>query len=214
MLPGVSCPECGSTWAGACTGYPCVDLSSLPEQGELARPRPEPYDTFARLRELVRPLVPAKVQLIPGTAFGPLVGTASGKFGPLLFQNPGELLMLREAVERLQAEGVRGLKGCRTELRFRTKNPPELLEMEILPHGRLHPDCLPPGPAPPCARCGLVELSVPEEPILDAASLPTDTDLFRLADLETVLVCTERLREAVLRLGMDGVVFRELPTRE
>ena len=61
--------------------------------------------------------------------------------------------MRREPLERLQAEGLRGLKGCRTELRFRKKNPPELLEMELLPRGNLHPDCLPGDRPAPCPKC-------------------------------------------------------------
>ncbi len=75
-----------------------------------------------------------------------------------------------------------------TELRFRQKNPPELLELEVLPRG--------------------------EEPILEAASLPQDLDLFRLSDFTTVLVGTERFVEAVRRLGFEqDILFRELPVR-
>jgi uncharacterized double-CXXCG motif protein len=212
-LPGVHCPQCQTTWAGACTGYPSVDLSSLAAKEDLTKPRVEPYDEFVRLRDLVRPFVPARVQLIPGTTFGPLRGTSAGTFGTFLFQNPGELLVHREALERLQAEGLRGLSGYRTELRFRQKKPPEMLEMEIIPHGRLHPDCFLPDRPNPCARCGRMGLSLPEQPVLERASLPDDLDLFRLATFETVLVCTERFRDAVLRLELDGLEFRELPLR-
>jgi uncharacterized double-CXXCG motif protein len=189
-----------------------VDLSALAERENLTEARPEPYDEFVRLRELVRPFVPAGVQLIPGTSFGPLQGTASGTFEQLLLQNPGELLVRWESLERLHAEGLRGLHGYRTGLRFRQKKPPELLEMEIMPHGRLHLDCLPTPPVP-CARCGRVGLPRPEEPVLERASLPTNVDLFRLKDFETMLVCTERFREAALRLQVEGLAFHELPSR-
>lgn len=212
-LTGVHCPQCGSTWASGSAAYPSVDLSPVAGQADFETPRPEPYDEFVRLRELIRPLVPPGTQLLPGDEFGPLQGTAAGTFGQFLLHNPWTLLMRREAVERLQAEGMRGLRGYRTELRFRQKKPPELLEVEIFPHGRLHPDCLPPDRVPPCARCGWFGYSRPEEPILDAASMPTHTDLFRLADFDTTILCTERFREAALRLGLDGVVFREVPVR-
>jgi hypothetical protein len=118
-----------------------------------------------------------------------------------------------DALARLQAEGLRGLKGCRTQLRFRKKNPPELLELEIHPHGRLHPDCTPRDRPPPCPTCGRDAFSLPEELLLEAASLPADIDLFRLANFLTVLICTERFVQAVRRLELDEIVFRDVPLR-
>jgi uncharacterized double-CXXCG motif protein len=121
--------------------------------------------------------------------------------------------MMHEPLERLQAEGLRGLKGFRTELRFRKKSPQELLEMELLPRGAFHPDCLPERP-PACRKCGLRSLKRPDEPILDAATLPQDLDLFRLADFMTMIIGTERVVEAVRRLGYEqDIAFRELPVR-
>jgi len=121
--------------------------------------------------------------------------------------------MRRDALERLQAEGVRGLKGCRTELRFRQKNPPELRELEVEPRGRLHGDCIPSDVPPPCPTCGRQAFRWPDEPILDAASLPSKLDLFRVGNFATMLIGTERFVEAVRRLELDGITFRELPTR-
>jgi uncharacterized double-CXXCG motif protein len=125
--------------------------------------------------------------------------------------NPWELLMMREPLERLQAEGLRGLRGCRMELRFRKKNPPELLEMEVLPRGAFHPDRQPERP-PPCPVCGRRNIKRSDEPILDAATLPEDLDLFRMAG--TMIIGTERFVEAVRRLGYEqDIAFRELPVR-
>ena len=212
-LPGVRCPGCNTTWASSGHQYPCIDLSLLPEVGEFEEPRPEPFSEFARLRELVRPLAPPDAWLPPGTSFGPLVGRASGSFGPFAWDGSWLMLMRRESLEDLQAEGVKGLRGCRTELHFRQKNPPEMLELQIEPHGRLHPDCIPPEVPPPCATCGRFALSRPDEPILDAASLPTDRDLFRVGNFATMVIGTERFMDAVLRLDLDGITYRELPTR-
>jgi uncharacterized double-CXXCG motif protein len=140
-------------------------------------------------------------------------GRAQGEFGPLILVYPWALLMRREPLERLQAEGLRGLKGCRTELRFRKKSPPELLEMELLPRGGLHPDCLPQAPAP-CPKCERKGIKRPEEPILNAATLPQELDLFRASDFLTMILCTERFVEAVRRLSYEqDIVFRELPLR-
>ena len=195
------------------TAYPGVDLSSLRERGEYEKPRPEPFDEFVRLRELVRPLVPPGGQLLPGAKFGPLVGTATGTFSPLFFYYVEMPLIHREVLERLQAEGVRGLRGFQTELRFRQKKHPELLELEILPHGRLHPECTPPDRRPACPKCGCDNFTFPDEPILDAASLPNHTDLFRLSDFETIFIATERFVEAVRRLELDELAIREVPVR-
>lgn len=212
-LPGVSCHTCGATWSDAGYEYPAVDLSQLPERREFEKARPEPFSEFARLRELVRPLAPPHAELPPGTGFGPMTGRAAGEFGPIDWVAGLKLLLRRDALERLQAEGVRGLLGCRTELRFRKKDAPELLELQVEPRGRLHPDCIPPDVPPPCTTCGRHNFSRPEEPILDAASLPSDVDLFRVGNFATMMIGTERFKDAVLRLELDGITFRELPTR-
>ena len=213
LLPGVRCPECGIAWAGGLAAYPSAGLSSLQDHKEFRNPRFEPIEEFVRIHEQVRPLAPPGAQLLPGTYLGPLVGTATGNFSPLFFSWVDMPLAHREALEQLRAEGVRGLHGFPTELRFRTKkHPPELLELEILPHGRLHPDCTPPRP-PPCPKCGRESFTRPEEPILEAASLPTHTDLFRVGDYDSMLIGTERFVEAVRRLGLEEVATQELPTR-
>jgi uncharacterized double-CXXCG motif protein len=212
-LPGVKCPACGTTWASAATAYPCVDLSQHPHRAEFVVPRPEPLEEFERLRELIMPLVPAGVPIPAGTRFGPLVGSAWGSFGAFFFQNPWTLMARREAMESLQQTGVQGLNGCKPELRFRQKkNPPELVELQLEPYGLLHADCLPPHP-PPCSRCDFTSFQLPEHLLLDKASLPTHTDVFRLGNFATVLVGSERFKEAVQRLGLDGILFLELSLR-
>ncbi len=211
-LPGVRCPECKATWAGGKAAYPSVELSGLAEREAFIMPRPEPLEEFLRLKALVRPFVPPGAHLLPGTEFGLLEGTATGEFGSFVLHFIGMKLMRREALEALQAEGVRGLKGVRPQLRFEQAHPPELVELELLPHGRLHPDCTHGRPAP-CAACGRHPYPFPDEPILDGASLPTDTDLFLLADFETILIASGRLVEAVRRLGLDDVDIQEVPVR-
>ncbi|HEY0094945.1 MAG TPA: double-CXXCG motif protein [Archangium sp.] len=49
--------------------------------------------------------------------------------------------------------------------------------------------------------------------MLDAATLPSHVDLFRLADYSQVIVCNERFVDACKRLGLDGVAFRPLPSK-
>jgi uncharacterized double-CXXCG motif protein len=213
-LPGIHCPLCDATWASTGVAFPSVDLSHFPDREKYSARVEEDYSEFERLREQVRPLVPPGVQLKPGTDFGPMVGAARGEFGPLCLRHPWTLLFRPEPLAQLTAEGLQGLKGCRTELRFRKKDPPELLELELLPHGRLHPDCLPEERPPICTQCERFGVRLPDDPILDAASLPSHLDLFRLEDFTTVIIATERFVEAVRHLGYEqDILFRELPLR-
>jgi uncharacterized double-CXXCG motif protein len=211
-LPGIICPTCKATWSDGSKAYPSVDLTPMAALADFEEARAEPADEYDRLCELVRPLLPSRALLEPGAAFGPIEGRAQGRFGALVSPYPWWLLVRREALEKLQAEGLQGLKGCRTALRFRQRAAPELLELEVLPVGRLHANCLPPDRRDPCPRCGWNDVPLPDEPLLDAATLPGDLDLFRLEDYPTVIVCTERFVDACQRLGLDGVAFLSLPT--
>jgi uncharacterized double-CXXCG motif protein len=129
-------------------------------------------------------------------------------------QNPWSLYMRREALERLRSEGLRGLHACPMNVRFRSKRPPELLELQLEFRGRFHPDCLPKEREAPCSTCGRDKgYSLPDPPILAAASLPDDLDVFRLADWSSLIIASERMMDTVTRLELDGVVFQELGTR-
>lgn len=213
-LPGAHCPVCDASWASCAEAYPSVDLSNLAERAKFEEPRlEEDFEEFERLRDLIRPLVPRGVPLRPGTELGPLVGEASGVFGPVYMREPWMVIVQTTALARLQAEGLRGLNGYRTELRFQQNPPPDILELEIVSAGRLHSDCLPPG-LTACQKCGRLGFTRPNEPILDAASLPEDRDLFRLRNFATMIIGTERFADALDRLGLaEEVVFHELPTR-
>lgn len=146
-LPGIHCPPCDETWSDIAFAYPCVGLSVLEGHGDFSARVEEDFAQFERLCTRVRPLVPPGAPLWPGTDFGPLVGSASGNFGQLFMQYAWALLIRREALEQLQAEGMRGLLGCRTELRFRQKSAPELMELQLEPPRQRHPP-QPPRPVP------------------------------------------------------------------
>ncbi|PTL76695.1 double-CXXCG motif protein [Vitiosangium sp. GDMCC 1.1324] len=211
-LPGIICPTCKAIWGGGGYMYPSVDLTPVTSLANFEKARAEPIEEYERMRELVRPLMPPGAVLCPGTQFGPFTGRGQGRFGSFVTPVPWILMVRREALEKLQAEGLRGLKGCPTFLRFRQRNSPELLELEILPVGDLHPDCLPRRP-PPCARCGRDGVSLPDAPVLHTPTMPEHLDLFRLDNFPGLLVCTERFANACQRLGLDGITFQPLPTR-
>ncbi len=215
-LPGVQpCPTCRAGGGTIGLEYPCVDLSSLPETElkKLSDRWPVPREEMSRLTELVRPFAPSWALLKPGALFGPITGKGSGRFGQLAMQNPWTLLLRREALERLQAADVRGLQGCPIDVRFRGKNPPELVELQLELPGRLHPVCLPPNRKPPCPTCGSDPFNMPNPIVLNAATLPEDVDVFRMADTWGVILVTERFVEGVPRLELDGVTFKELEAR-
>ncbi|MCY1017089.1 double-CXXCG motif protein [Pyxidicoccus sp. MSG2] len=212
-LPGIHCPTCDEVWSGTGEAYPAVDLSELSEHRKFKARVEEDFKEFTRLRELVRPLAPEGAPLEPGANFGPLVGSGRGRLPQLFFATPWQLVMRREALQQLQAAGLRGLLGCRTELRLREKDPIELQELQLELRGRLHPDCLPRGLPPPCVTCGRLAFTFPREPILDVMALPEGRDLFRLANFTTAIIGTERFVETVRQLGFEEVEFRELPAR-
>lgn len=213
-LPGVHCPTCDVSWAGISEAYPSVDLSGLPEAKQLEKAWLEKdYAKFSRLREMVRPLVPPGARLTPGTEFGPLVGSARGNFPQLYMLYAWRVIIRRDALEQLQAEGLRGLKGCRTGIRFRQRTAPELMELEMEQQGLLHPDCLPPGKTGPCETCGGNDFDFPKQPLLDKASLPEHLDVFRLRNHHGVILLSERFVDTLHRLGFEEFSLRELPVR-
>ncbi|QRK10859.1 hypothetical protein JQX13_12750 [Archangium violaceum] len=213
-LPGLHCPTCDASWAGISEAYPSVDLSGVPGAKQLEKAwLEEDFAKFERLRAMVRPLVPSWARLTPGTGFGPLVGSARGNFAQLYLLYSWRVIIRRDALEQLLAEGLRGLKGCRTGLRFRQKNAPELMELEMEPHGSFHPDCLPSGNTEPCATCGGYDYDVPKQPVLDGASLPEHLDIFRLRSRDGVIVISERFADTLRRLDFEEFSLRELPVR-
>ncbi len=216
-LPGVDwshpCPTCRLGGGVGGLYYPCVDLSRLPEREKFHEAQPVPYEELIRLRELVRPLTPTWAVLQPGAAFGPVEGSGLGYFGQLFMQNPWTLFARREALELLQAAGVRGLQGCPIKVRFRTKHAPELLELQLELRGQFHPECLSPNRKPICPTCGSDQNALPEKFWLAASSLPENIDIFRFRDWWSFILVNERFVEAVKRLELDGVVFQEVEVR-
>ncbi|WP_442929762.1 SitI6 family double-CXXCG motif immunity protein [Myxococcus sp. NMCA1] len=214
-FPGVTpCDACGAAGGWAGLQYPCVDLSGLQEREALENPgRQVSVEEFSRLRDLVRPFVPSWARLEPGADFGPPTGTGSGTFGDLFMQNPWSLYIRREALERLQDAGIHGLSGCPMNVRFRGKNPSELLAMQLELHGRLHIGGVPPEMRRVCPNCGMQRHELPQPPILEVHSMHEPPELFRLHDWPTFIVASERMADSVRRLPLTGVRFNELAAR-
>ncbi|RKG98787.1 hypothetical protein D7X74_39940 [Corallococcus sp. CA047B] len=210
-LPGGLCPVCEASRGGLGEAYPSVDLSGWSLRKELAEARQVPLEEYERLRRMLRPQIPFDAPLLPGAGFGLFSGKATGKWGALHLPYPWLLVMQRDAMERLRDEEGIELRTSEMDLRFRAKAVVELLEIEVHPHGRLHDSCFPSGRERPCGRCGRQGGSLPKALSLDGRTLVAGQDLFRLEDYTTVIIATERFAEAVKRLGLEGVVFKEVP---
>jgi uncharacterized double-CXXCG motif protein len=126
---------------------------------------------------------------------------------------PWLLYARRETLEQLEGAGLRGLQSCPVDVRFRGKNPPELLQLQPEVHGRYHADCFPLHLKPPCPSCGTDDLRLPDTYWLEGASLPEHLDMFRPLRGPTFIFVTERFVETAQRLSLDGVTFREVEPR-
>ena len=206
-LPALEqCPSCRSP-VGSFLTYPTVDLSELPEAREL-KPRPASFEEYERLRELVRPYCPHGTSLEPGTGFGPLVGSTRGKWGAFTWVDLASLFVREDALQALS--DLRGIVPSWPQ--FRRPPAPAVAELELLPHGRLAPDCFPPGRREPCAVCGSDWELRPLRYWADPASLPTDLDAFRLADDPGIIVVSERFANVVRRFEPNDIILKPLLT--
>ncbi|MCE9674095.1 double-CXXCG motif protein [Myxococcus stipitatus] len=214
-LPGLrDCPGCGETWAGL-LAYPNVDLAPHTELAAQlqATGGPEDWATYSHLRDQVRAVCPPGTCLMPGTEFGPLLGAASGTWGPAtLVMPPWGVLLREDALAAVQARGLRGITPVRTEL----VGGEQLVELALPLAGALHPDSIP-GPRRQCAVCEREDWTLPEDYWLDESSLPA-ADAFRVADAPTLVIVTEAFRRAVGALGHSDIDYRRIdalpPRRE
>ncbi|NPD22838.1 SitI6 family double-CXXCG motif immunity protein [Corallococcus exiguus] len=208
-LPGVECPRCG-TWSGS-GAYPSVDLSSLSEPALDEVRGPTNFEEYRRLVALVRPLLPADVPVKGGTSFGPMRGTAQGRFGPVTCYPPWELVLREDVVELLKSKGLQGIIAVRMEFRSRRSTMPALYEVEARPLAKLHPDCIGEFKTPPCSVCGRPEsYSLPPKRWLLRSAVPEGLDVFGIAGAR-LRVVSERFVETVQRLGPSDVHYQELP---
>ena len=208
-LPGVECPQCGP-WAGM-GAYPSVDLSGVEEPMLAQVTGPTSFAEYMRLVALIRPFLPPEIPIKGGCSFGPMVGTARGKFGPISCDPPWEVVLREDAVELLKAEGLTGVIAVRMELKSRRSNTPALYELEKRPLAKLHPDCIGEWKTPPCDVCGRPEMfKLPPKRWLLRSSIPEGLDVFGNHGANPYVV-SERFVEAVQRLGPADVTYQELP---
>ncbi|MCP3105569.1 double-CXXCG motif protein [Myxococcus sp. K15C18031901] len=201
-LPGAECPQCfhgGSAFGHA---YPSVDLSGLHQEREYRKARLAPWDEYVRLRDLVRPLLPAGVPLLPSLDMGPLVGAVRGRPPPVVLEPAWTLLVQPEAVERLLAAGLRGINPQHTALKVGRDVPP-MFELELVAGGDYAPEIRPAPVGAPCPLCSTQPTTARPSPWwLDSASQP-NADVFRFREVPAAIIATERFVEVVRSMGGD-----------
>lgn len=201
-LPGVRCDSCGETWANIGTAYPLVDLAEFPDSHRYEDQRPVTWDEFEVRAEPIEALLPAGLPVPPGTGLGPLTGHAEGVFGDLVWPYPWTLLLKKGAFDRLQSRGAAVLQGAPAQLEVPGASA-GLIEIQIEPHGHMVSTDGSDSPAP-CARCGRVDVVRPQELVVARGSVPASIDIFRLRDLTTAVLVSERLLEVLRELRLTG----------
>ncbi len=144
---------------------------------------------------------------------GPLVGTAQGDFGDFAWVGLWTLLIKHDALEKLLEAGVKVPKAAPTQLTFRKKNPPLLLELEIEPAVKIH-NVRQGKASDKCIKCGREEIRRPPVIEIEASSFPSEVDIARGEDLTTAIFVSERFANAVTKLKLSNAVFREVKTHD
>jgi uncharacterized double-CXXCG motif protein len=194
--------------------FPSVDLSAVDEPVLTDSKGAMSVAEYHRLVACLRPFVPSELPLRAGGSFGPMFGTARGRFGPITCDPPWQVVLREDAVELLKAEGLRGIIAVRMELRSRRSTMPALYELEARPLARLHPDCIGEWKTPACELCGKPEsFSLPPKRWLLRSSIPEGLDVFGIEGANPRVV-SERFVETVQRLGPSDVHYQELPAAD
>jgi uncharacterized double-CXXCG motif protein len=198
-LPGVHCRTCGETWSTVGLQYPEVEV---PAGLDAARyvPWPVEIEEFEQLRDGIRRRFPRDAILRPGTAFGPLEGTARNlPESDFVWQNPWTPLVTEQAFSALQAE-LRCLAGVPVLLDW----PSPLLELSIHVGARLAGDDI----RRVCSRCDRRAGHMRKN--FAVVGKKRGLALFRLEQAPAVIVATAAFVDAVEALDLAGLAFEEI----
>ncbi|HMX24701.1 MAG TPA: double-CXXCG motif protein [Blastocatellia bacterium] len=204
-LPGVTCVACGNTWGAIGTAYPRLNLQGTKFESIFRDSYPVSLARLEELRQSIRHIVPKGLPLPPGTHFGPLIGTAEGPFCDFVWHDYWDILVNKEALNRLKTEGVQLSQEVMPKFNLLKKWNANLLELQIEPRARMiHTSAT----SDTCTACGRWGISRPDKIVIDSSTLPEDVDLFRVVSFSTIILANNRFTDAVRRLELTGVSFK------
>ncbi|REJ79154.1 MAG: hypothetical protein DWQ47_06845 [Acidobacteria bacterium] len=207
-LPGVNCPTCKSQWANAGTIYAATSLEGLSNSSHYTEPRNVPLDEYLELMDEVRSANPDLLHLPPGAEFGQLVGAMRGQCTDLAIYSIASLLISLGAYKKLSA--ILEMPGTvAINCRNREVLIDPVLELDLPFFGRLTNPTIT-GSPDPCASCGRVGISLPNNPVVEVPERDAAINLFRLINFPTIVVATQEFVEAYMNLGLSGLKFSEV----
>jgi uncharacterized double-CXXCG motif protein len=214
-LPGVKCSVCGWEGSGPCPEFPTVNLPSNLDPKPYLDAWPVKPEQFRELVENLRLNIKRKIHWRPGTEFGPLEGTASGKFGDITWLEPGTMLFSLETLERLNGFDIGTLTLSEPNIQSRSKKSFNFREIELEPFAELDPGCLDPGSPPPCPECTIWQAKIKDsdwggEPVIIAKTIPKNIHLTRIQEFEGYILGSEKFVDAALELQLSDLKATEI----
>lgn len=212
-LPGVICPVCKCTWGMGSLQYPSVNLTGIPDARRYVEPWPVELEVFLKMRDEVWKSFPSLPDLTPGTSLGPSVGKPVGKLHGFVWGVLFATLLEASSLEKLKKTGLLLPASVKAELKFKG-NKQEVFEFDLPLRGKLANPVYDGIQLDYCSACGRDSSTLPDEILIDAGSIPNDYDIFRVGNVTTIILVTERFVEAVTRLDIKGAVFEEVKTKQ
>lgn len=208
-LPGVICPVCESQWGTTGLEYPSVDLTGFPDANRYIDQWPVSLETFLEMRNKIWDAFPTLPVLEAGAEFGPSVGKAKGgRMDGFVWRAWWTICLEASALEKLRKSSLSLPVAVKAELKF-NKEAQEVYEFDLPLRGKLANATYDGIQLDYCFACDRDSGTLPDEIIIDKASLSNDFDIFRVRNFTTIILVTEKFVEVVSQLGLRGAVFQE-----
>jgi hypothetical protein len=123
------------------------------------------------------------------------------------------MLVRPEVAERLESEGIRGLRTVPARVTYLGGENPLFREVAFTYEGYIAEDALSPSGSPACAACGHRNLPSGKRTQLDPTSVSGAVDIFRGIDLPACIYATEAFVDAAHSLELSDIAFEEIVLR-
>lgn len=208
-LPGVTCPFCGSSWSSAGLEYPGIDLGTLRDEHLYRKARNEPLNVYLSLGQQITKEFPELTILKPGTLFGPIVGKTVGRVEGFIWQTSWTVCLERTAMEKLNESDLSLPISVKVEQTPNVETR-EVYEFHLPLKGHLINGVYDGLQRVYCTACGRDSASLPNQIQIAITSIPSDFDIFRVTNFNTLVLVTERFVETVRKLKIRGACFQEV----